>query len=51
MAVRGLSASMRASSKITSRSRPISSGMKLERKAMSCSSSMAGSVDSRGTTM
>jgi hypothetical protein len=51
MAVRGLSVSMRDSSKMTSRSRPISAGSKAERKAMSWSSWMAVSVASRGTTM
>jgi len=51
MAVLGLSVSMFASSKITSRSRATSSGSKLERKAMSARVWMAVSVDSLGTNM
>jgi hypothetical protein len=49
MAVRGLSCSMLASSKMTSRSRPISSGSNVERKAMSASSSTPISSASLGS--
>ncbi len=48
MADRGLSCSMRASSKITSRSRAISSGANVERNAMSDRSWMPVAVASAG---
>ncbi len=50
IAERGLSCSMRASSKITSRSRAISSGANVERNAMSESSWMPVAVASVGRT-
>ena len=51
MAVFGLSCSIRASSKMTSRSAVISLESKVERKAMSSSSSMAVRVASLGTVI